>query len=56
MEEMLQIITIASAIYIGRLVGLLLNHEYNNNFHIKFILLIVIVSNLYSLFMLASFK
>lgn len=55
MKEKLQIITIASAIFIGRLLGLLLNHEYNN-FLIKFILLIVIVSNLYSLFMLASFK
>lgn len=55
MEKMLQIITIISGIYIGRLAGLLLNRKYNNNFLIKFIFLIVVVASLYSLFMQLSY-
>lgn len=46
--QILQLIQIISAIYIGRLIGSLLCNQYTGNFLIKFMFIIVVISVMYS--------
>lgn len=46
--QILQLIQIISAIYIGRLIGSLLGNQYTGNFLIKFMFIIVVISVMYS--------
>lgn len=51
-KDVLQIIVIAAIIFIGRSLGLMLSHEYNDNWLIKFMLMIVAIPLIFSSAML----
>lgn len=47
-KDILKIIVIIAIIFIGRSLGLMLSHEYNDNWLIKFMLMIVAISLMFS--------
>lgn len=51
-KDVLQIIVIVAIIFIGRSLGLMLSHEYNDNWLIKFMLMIVAIPLIFSSAML----